>query len=152
MFLTLSDIEINYLDEKGEKHTQPLSDIFQVGTLIDPDSGDDMEPEDDVTITSNKDGYIIVRGGLVQNEPIIPVIDLDVLDTDGPYDGLYVDDCLETLQTFVTVYEYDPRVKDIYLDEILRLIEAVKYEGVYQQHVLLSKVLKQLDIPSDSVN
>lgn len=34
--------------------------------------------------TPDGDLYIIIRGGLVVNEPAIPVIDLDVLETDFP--------------------------------------------------------------------
>ncbi|MCI4659613.1 hypothetical protein [Cryobacterium zhongshanensis] len=30
------------------------------------------------------DGYVLVEGGLVQNNPALPVFDLDVLDTDAP--------------------------------------------------------------------
>lgn len=32
-----------YRDEKGNLHAQPWGDIVQAGTLIDPDTGDDME-------------------------------------------------------------------------------------------------------------
>ena len=31
------------------------------------------------------DPYVIVRGGLVTNDPALPVIDLDVLDSDAPF-------------------------------------------------------------------
>lgn len=30
-------------DSQGEFHEQPLSDIVQSGTLIDPETGDDLE-------------------------------------------------------------------------------------------------------------
>lgn len=31
------------------------------------------------------DSYVIVRGGLVVNDPALPVFDLDVLDTEFPF-------------------------------------------------------------------
>lgn len=37
-----SKVTIVYVDAEGQEHTQPLSDIFEVGVLID-DEGDDME-------------------------------------------------------------------------------------------------------------
>lgn len=39
----LQSVVIVYVDEAGDYHRQPLSDISEVGTLIDPDTGDDME-------------------------------------------------------------------------------------------------------------
>lgn len=38
----LDSMHIVYTDEKGCLYDQPLSDLPDVGTLIDPDSGDDM--------------------------------------------------------------------------------------------------------------
>lgn len=38
----LSAILLVYVDEAGGLHEQPLADITDVGTLIDPESGDDM--------------------------------------------------------------------------------------------------------------
>ena len=32
-----------YTDERGKKHYQPWQDLVEVGTLIDEESGDDME-------------------------------------------------------------------------------------------------------------
>lgn len=32
-----------YVDRDGGRHYQPWQDVTEVGTLIDPDSGDDME-------------------------------------------------------------------------------------------------------------
>lgn len=32
-----------YVSEAGEELSQPASDIVYVGTLIDPDTGDDLE-------------------------------------------------------------------------------------------------------------
>lgn len=39
----LDSVHIVYTDEKGHLYDQPLSDLPDVGTLIDPDTGDDME-------------------------------------------------------------------------------------------------------------
>ena len=39
----LESIQIIYTDEKGCLYTQPLSDLPDSGTLVDPDTGDDME-------------------------------------------------------------------------------------------------------------
>lgn len=40
---TLDRITLVYRDLTGAEHTQPLRDITEVGTLIDPDDGSDME-------------------------------------------------------------------------------------------------------------
>lgn len=32
-----------YKDENGDLHYQPWQDVSEVGTLIEPDNGDDME-------------------------------------------------------------------------------------------------------------
>ena len=39
----LDSLQIIYTDEKGCLYTQPLSDLPDSGTLVDPDTGDDME-------------------------------------------------------------------------------------------------------------
>ena len=39
----LESLQIIYTDEKGCLYTQPLSDLPNSGTLVDPDTGDDME-------------------------------------------------------------------------------------------------------------
>lgn len=39
----LDSVHIVYTDENGHLYDQPLSDLPDVGTLIDPDTGDDME-------------------------------------------------------------------------------------------------------------
>lgn len=38
----LESLQIIYTDEKGCLYTQPLSDLPDSGTLVDPDTGDDM--------------------------------------------------------------------------------------------------------------
>lgn len=40
---TVNHITLVYRDSTGEEHTQPLADITEVGTLIDPHTGDDMD-------------------------------------------------------------------------------------------------------------
>lgn len=37
------DVFVIYISESGEEFSQPVADIAEVGTLIDPDTGDDME-------------------------------------------------------------------------------------------------------------
>lgn len=32
-----------YRDDDGHEHTQPLTDLGEVGTLVDPDTGEEME-------------------------------------------------------------------------------------------------------------
>lgn len=39
----LDSLQIIYTDDKGCLYTQPLSDLPDSGTLVDPDTGDDME-------------------------------------------------------------------------------------------------------------
>lgn len=39
----LQSVVIVYVDQAGDYYRQPLCDIPYVGTLIDPDTGDDME-------------------------------------------------------------------------------------------------------------
>lgn len=39
----LESLQIIYTDEKGCLYTQPLNDLPDSGTLVDPDTGDDME-------------------------------------------------------------------------------------------------------------
>ena len=38
-----SSLSLWYMDEYGNLYDQPLSDVVEVGTLIDPETGDDME-------------------------------------------------------------------------------------------------------------
>lgn len=39
----LRDVTLVYVDKNGNKHEQSLADLTDVGTLIDPDDGDDLE-------------------------------------------------------------------------------------------------------------
>lgn len=41
--IPLDSISVVYQDARGIKHVQPVSDIFYVGTLIDPDTGEDLD-------------------------------------------------------------------------------------------------------------
>lgn len=36
-------VRLIYHDTRNRSYTQPLTDLTEVGTLIDPDTGDDME-------------------------------------------------------------------------------------------------------------
>ena len=38
----IEDIVLIYVDSEGRTHEQVLADVFEVGTLIDPETGDDM--------------------------------------------------------------------------------------------------------------
>lgn len=52
-----------YRDEHGKNHEQPWGDVCSSGTLIDPDSGDDMEivgwATPDATMTDYSDMYLV---------------------------------------------------------------------------------------------
>lgn len=39
----LNQVTLVYRDTRGVEHTQPLADITESGTLIDPHTGDDLE-------------------------------------------------------------------------------------------------------------
>lgn len=41
--VALERVTLIYHDEQARTHTQPLSDITTAGTLIDPNTGDDLE-------------------------------------------------------------------------------------------------------------
>lgn len=41
----LSLITLIYRDQAGETHEQPITDLVHVGALIDPESGEELEPE-----------------------------------------------------------------------------------------------------------
>lgn len=38
-----NDVFAIYVDSEGEEHKQPISDINEVGILIDPETGDDLD-------------------------------------------------------------------------------------------------------------
>ena len=40
--LNPTEVLVSYVDSLGSVHTQPVSDITESGTLIDPHTGDDM--------------------------------------------------------------------------------------------------------------
>lgn len=42
MNIDLNKATLVYTDESGQEHEQPVADITSSGTLIDPDTGDDM--------------------------------------------------------------------------------------------------------------
>lgn len=48
-------VTLIYTDEQGETHHQPLPDITEVGTLIDPETGDDLELADHVLLSLTPD-------------------------------------------------------------------------------------------------
>lgn len=56
-----------YADENGGQHYQPVADVVSVGTLIDPDSGDDMElvgwSKSDGGEVSTEDMELVYRDG-----------------------------------------------------------------------------------------
>lgn len=76
----LSQIMLQYRAEDGTTHTQPLSDITEAGTLIDPETGDDLELVG--WLPAKHQDYVLIEGGIVQSDPFIPVFDLDVLTSD----------------------------------------------------------------------
>lgn len=36
-------VELIYIDSHGQEHSQFVSELIEIGTLIDPDTGDDMD-------------------------------------------------------------------------------------------------------------
>ena len=36
-------VELIYIDSHGPEHSQFVSELIEIGTLIDPDTGDDMD-------------------------------------------------------------------------------------------------------------
>lgn len=36
-------VELIYIDSSGQEHSQFVSELIEIGTLIDPDTGDDMD-------------------------------------------------------------------------------------------------------------
>lgn len=90
--MNLTDIVLIYTNQDGNTYEQPLSDIQYSGTLIHPDTGDDLELTRWRFATGHD--FVIVDGGLVQNDPAIPVFDLDVLDSDH-VDGIAVGEAID---------------------------------------------------------
>lgn len=43
MAISTSNMWLVYADSEGEHHHQPWQDLDESGTLIDPETGDDME-------------------------------------------------------------------------------------------------------------
>lgn len=42
-FFEPEQVELIYVDSKGNEHTQFVSELAETGTLVDPDTGDDMD-------------------------------------------------------------------------------------------------------------
>lgn len=74
-------IVLVYTAEDGTTYEQPLADLAEAGTLIDPEIGDDLELAG--WRFADGDDYVCVDGGLVQNDPALPVFDLDILESDS---------------------------------------------------------------------
>lgn len=79
------------------------------------------------------DRYVLVRGGLVQNDPALPVFDLDVLDSDVPPEDV-VDEVRQTLAR-AREHQDTPGVEAI-VDEILDWLG----EHGFEEKVALPKV------------
>lgn len=41
--LNPEQVELIYIDSNGQEHSQFVNDLVETGTLIDPDTGDDMD-------------------------------------------------------------------------------------------------------------
>lgn len=76
-----ADIVLIYTDEDGGLHEQPLADVAEAGPLVNVETGDGLELSG-WRFAAGQD-YVLVEGGLVQNDPALPVFDLDVLDLDS---------------------------------------------------------------------
>ncbi len=72
-----ADIVLIYTDQDGGMHEQPLTDVAEVGPLVDSETGRGLDLSG-WRFAEGQD-YVLVDGGLVQNDPALPVFDLDVL-------------------------------------------------------------------------
>lgn len=80
----IANLILIYEDTNGTKYEQPAIDLTDIGTLIDPETGEDLELIG-YRLTNIAGGdYILIEGGLVQNNPALEVFDLDILDVDSP--------------------------------------------------------------------
>jgi len=50
------DVELVYTDETGREHRQPVTDLFEAGTLVDPDTDEDM-PITGVIVKNRQHGF-----------------------------------------------------------------------------------------------
>ena len=100
------NIVLIYADERGDKREQPLSDIVECGTLIDPETGDDLSLIG-WRFAEGQD-YVLVDGGLVQNNPALPVFDLDVLSMDS----YRSDDIAEVVNLYERISAHEHASKD----------------------------------------
>ena len=75
-----ADIVLIYTDQDGGLREQPLTDVAEVGPLVDSETWRGLDLSG-WRFAEGQD-YVLVDGGLVQNDPALPVFDLDVLDSD----------------------------------------------------------------------
>lgn len=122
----LTDLVLVYRGKNGTEYEQPLADIQEVGTLIDPDDGDDLELIGWRFATA--EGFVLVEGGMVQNNPGLPVFDIDVLTT-SPVDPSDVDYAIELRERIADHPEATKSLKR----EISRLEAFVREHGDDQQ-------------------
>lgn len=137
------DIILIYLDAAEQTHTQPLCDIVEVGTLIDPETGDDMELVG-WNFTSGQD-YVLVKGGIVQNDPALPVFDLDVLDQDS-YSTEEIDEVLNLYERMMKHHA----VRSNWFGALKRAKALVTAYGNEQQQIELREIVSGAETGSES--
>lgn len=76
-----ADIVLIYTDQENGLHEQPLADVAEAGPLVNAETGEALDLAG-WRFARGQD-YVLVEGGLVQNDPALPVFDLDVLDSDS---------------------------------------------------------------------
>lgn len=59
--ISTDEIELIYRADDGQELTQPLTDVTEVGTLIDPETGDDMEIAEAIIISDDTTGSPVVN-------------------------------------------------------------------------------------------
>ena len=130
----LADIVLIYTAPDGEVFEQPLSDITTSGTLIDPETGDDLE------LTgwrfAHGENFVVVEGGLVTNDPGLPVFDLDALDSDT----MDTDHAWDVLDLCERIADH-PDARGYLADELVSAAKIVRTHGTDEAVARLNDAL-----------
>lgn len=82
------------------------------------------------------DDFVVVRGGLVDNVPSLPVFDLDVLESDDPEHGHWVTELLELAESIVR----HPGAALALREDLLRIQAHVVRHGDHAQRARLRHI------------
>lgn len=136
----LSQIMLQYRAEDGTTYTQPLSDITEAGTLIDPETGDDLELVG--WLPAEHQDYVLLKGGIVHSEPFIPVFDVDILDSDIK-DTSAIDEILDLRQR-LTAHHCAGTDWPTVVDDAEK---AIRFDGSDDQVVALEEQIRYQSSP-----